>query len=78
VPLRSLACAAGAHDGPSSGVTDGLDAAKAAFRRAWANHALPPLNPAGYYIDSMKPIICGAFTISDVGSRLSALIRREG
>jgi hypothetical protein len=31
-----------------------------------------------YYIDSMKPIICGGFTISDVGSRPSALIRREG
>src|SRR6516162_10116594 len=25
----------------------------------------------------MKPIICGGFTFSDVGSRLSALIRRE-
>src|SRR6516165_4504516 len=26
----------------------------------------------------MKPIICGGFTFSDVGSSLSALIRREG
>jgi len=39
----------------SGGAADSLDAAKAAFRRAWATPALPPLDPPGHKRRPMCP-----------------------